>query len=108
MPFRSFVLRLWRRRRQASVVKGIVTGLTDPAHVGTLAQQLDKGQEVLAIQSPLVELLRRSIRGEDNPHAALEETLKELTEEHRVGHVRHLHLVEAEHRAAQGDCAGHD
>ena len=48
------------------------------------------------------------IRREDDTHATREEAFKELPEEHRVRHVGHLHLIEAQQRAARGDRVGHD
>ena len=82
-----------RWRLEGSVIESILSHLTNSANSGPLPQQRDKGQEVFAVEPTLIQLLRRSIRSEDNSDSTRKETFKELAQEHRICHVGHLHLV---------------
>ncbi len=59
-------------------------------------QHLDEGQEQRAIETVLVEIVRRHIRGRHHDHAAIEKLREQPAEDHRVGNVGDVEFVEAE------------
>jgi hypothetical protein len=69
--------------------------------------QIDEGQEQLAVQSALVEIARRPVRRGHDLDALLEQPPEQPREDHCVGRVRHLHLVEAEELGSGRDLLRH-
>jgi hypothetical protein len=65
-------------------------------HVDPLAQERDERQEQLALQPVPVEPLGRPVRGRDHDHALLEQPGEQPAQDHRVGDVDDVELVEAE------------
>lgn len=59
-------------------------------------QQVDKRQEKLAIQAICIQVLRRSVGGGDQHHAALEQHREQPPQDHRVGDVGHAEFVETQ------------
>jgi hypothetical protein len=57
-------------------------------------QQRDEGQEELPVQPVLVQIVGRPVRGGDHHHAGGEQRLEQPPDDHRVGDVGDLHLVE--------------
>ncbi len=84
----------------------IVAPAVELEHVELLLQEIDERQEALALQPVLVEIVGRPVRGRDHDDAALEQLLEEPPEDHRVGDVGDLELVEAEQRRLAGDRLG--
>ncbi len=74
--------------------------------VEAVVQQLDKRQEAVALQSVLVEPVRRPVRGRDNDRAGLEQRPEQPFEDHRVGDVVDLELVEAQEHRLGGEIGG--
>ena len=66
-------------------------------------EHVDERQEEAAVEAVAVEVLRRRVRGGDQHQAALEERGEEPRQDHRVGDVGDLKLVEAEEPRARGD-----
>ena len=77
-------------------------------HVEPLAEHVDERHEPLALQPVLVKLGRMPVRGGDDHHPALEQFLEQPPDDHRVGDVGDLELVEAEQRRGLGDLPGDD
>ena len=65
--------------------------------------QLDERDEQLAVQPVLVEVAGRPVRGGDDLHAFLDQLAEQPRQDHRVGRVRDLHLVEAQQLGLGGD-----
>ena len=61
-----------------------------------LLDERNERQKELAIEAILVELARVDIRGRDHHHLVLEQRLEEPAEDHGVGNIRHMHLIEAQ------------
>ena len=76
-------------------------------HLHPIPDQGDEGQEQLPVQPVLVEILGHPVRGRDHHHATVEQHLEQPPDDHRVGDVGDLHLVEAEQPRAGGDGLGH-
>ncbi len=102
LPVERIVIdRLTGQPRQA-----VVTPAGNLEHVKPILQQLDERKKALALQPIHVEVIRRPIRRRDDDNAALEELLEEPPEDHRIGDVGNLKLVEAEERRRRGDRLG--
>ena len=65
--------------------------------------ELDRGQEPLALQPVRVKLRRLDVRRGHQGHAALEQRGEEPAEDHRVGDVGDVELVEAQHPRLSGE-----
>ncbi len=78
-----------------------------PDDLEMFQDQLDRGQEPLPVEAALVELAWRGVGRRDHHHAGLEQALKQATQDHGVGDVLDLELVEAEEASFGGD-AGRD
>ena len=89
------------RSRAAEVAAGI-----HHHHVEPLLDQRDERQEGVAARLALEQVVRRHIGGGDHHHAALEQRLEQPAEDHRIGDVVHLELVEAQQRRLGGDRIG--
>eukprot|EP00962_Isochrysis_galbana_P032795 scaffold10842_cov104-Isochrysis_galbana.AAC.3 len=77
------------RRRQTAVVEAA----PHLYHPQPVPHKRHKGQKVLAVEPPLVELLGRAIGGEDELNAVpIDQQLEQPPQHHRVRHISHLHL----------------
>ena len=66
------------------------------AHLHPLLQERDERLEKRPVQPVLVKLVGRTVRGRDHRDAALEQPLEQAADDHRIGDVGDLHLVEGE------------
>ena len=87
--------------RQPIVAAAVEFELVEP-----LLQQLDERQKAVALQPVLVEPVRRPVRGRDDDRAGLEQRPEQPFEDHRVGDVVDLELVEAQERRLGGEIGG--
>ena len=78
----------------------------EPQHVHALLQQADEGHEQRPVEPVLVEFVRLHIGGRDHHHAALEHPGEQPAEDHGVGDVGHVELVEAQHPGLVGEVVG--
>ncbi len=76
------------------------------ADLHPLLQELDEGQEERPVEPVLVKIVRHPVRGGDDGHAPIEEHLEEPPDDHRIGDVGDLHLVEAEKAELPRDFLG--
>src|SRR5581483_1493983 len=81
----------------------VVDPAVDLHHVEALLQQPDRGQEIFPLQPVLVELLGRVVGRHAIDHSELHRALEQPADDHRVGDVVDLHLVEADQAVALGD-----
>ena len=58
-----------------------------------LLKLVDEGEKKETLQTIEIEILRRSIRCEEHYELVIPERLKQALEDHRVGNVQHLELV---------------
>ncbi len=65
-------------------------------------EEVDEGQKKLAIEAVGIKPVRRGIRGRDEHGTALEKPLEQAAQDHRVGDVGDMQLIEAEQRSARG------
>jgi hypothetical protein len=87
----------------AQAVVGAVVNLD---HVEAALDHLDGRQEVDALQAVGIEPVRRVVGGH-HEDAAGEQRVEQAAEDHRVGDVRHVELVEAQQAGLAGDAVGH-
>src|SRR3546814_4085775 len=66
----------------------IVGRTVEAHHVEPRLDQRDEGQEMLAVEPVLVEILRRPVRRRDHRHPALDQRGEQARQDHRVGAVR--------------------
>jgi hypothetical protein len=59
--------------------------------------EVDRRQEPFALQTVLVQILRRRVRRGDQRHAAPEQTLEQAGKDHRIGDVANEEFVQANH-----------
>ncbi len=67
-------------------------------HVQPLLDQSDERQERVAPRLALEQIVRRHVRRRHHHHAALEQRLEQPSQDHGIGDVVHLELVEAQQR----------
>ncbi len=84
----------------------IVAPAVERQHKKLSLQESDKRQKPLAVQAVLVKLVRRAVRGRHDHDAGIEQRREQAFEDHRVGDVVDLELVEAEQRRRAGDVGG--
>src|SRR3546814_3721394 len=84
-------------------VIGVAVELQD---VEPLLQKFDEGEEAIALQPAFIELVGRPVGGGDHYHPALEQRLEQPAEQHGVGDVGDLELVEAQQPGVGGDHVG--
>ena len=75
-------------------------------HVEPLLDQIDEGHEALALQAVLVEIVGLAVGGGDDGEALVEQHLEQARQDHGVGDVGDLELVEAEQPRLAGDLLG--
>ena len=76
----------------------VVAPAVELKHIELLFEQRDERQKPLALQAMLVELVRRAVRGRDDHNPGLEKRPEQTLEDHRIGNVVDLKLVEAQQR----------
>ena len=69
----------------------------DAHHLEMALEEGDGGQEALPLQAVPVELRRRHVGRRHQRHPAAEQAVEERPEDHRVGDIRHVQLIEAQH-----------
>jgi len=79
--------------------------------VSALRVKLNEGQKKLAVQTILVEPVRRLVRCRHNHHAARPQGLKQAAKDRRIGNIHHLHFIQPEQlgfaRNAFGNASDH-
>ena len=99
------VLQSVMRRRAERMIKdrlslqpgeAVVAPAVEFQHIKLLFEERDERQKPLALQTMLVELVRRAVRGGDNHHPGVEERGEQSFEDHRVGDVVDRELVETQ------------
>ena len=74
----------------------IVAPAVELEDIELLLEQRDERQKPLALQTVLVELVRRAVRGRDDHNPGVEQRPEQAFEDHRIGDVLDLKLVEAQ------------
>ncbi len=98
---RAVIDRLPRQPRQP-----VVAPASHFEHVELLLQEVDEGEEAFALQPVLVEVVRRPVRCGHHHDATLEELLEQPADDHRIGNIGDLKLVEAKQRGIAGNGLG--
>ena len=80
----------------AQALQPVVDRAFQRHHVDLAQQQVDEGQEAVAVEAVLVEAARRPVRGGDDHDAVLEQALEQAAQNHGIGDVDDVELVEAE------------
>ena len=78
--------------------QAVVAAAVELEHIELLLQERDERQKPLALQPVLVELVRRAVGGRDDHHPGVEQRGEQALEDHRIGDVLDLELVEAQQR----------
>jgi hypothetical protein len=81
---------------RAQAIEAIVVAARDADHLHSGLEKVDEGQEKLAVDAVPVERIRRAVGGGDERHATGEQGLEQAAQDHGVGDVGDLELVEAE------------
>src|SRR5690625_2588377 len=84
----------------------VIGGALQLVHIHVLLQQFDKRQEELSVQTTLIKLLGRDVRGGDHDDTAREQRLEKPAEDHCIGNIRDLEFIKAKQRRLFGDLAG--
>ena len=95
-------------RQVAQPLEPVVGGAVERHHVDLGLEQRDERQEAIAVEAVLVEPVGRPVGGRDHGQAALEQALEQPAQDHGVGDVDDVELVEAEQAIALGDVGGQD
>ncbi len=72
-------------------------------HIQPFLDQLDRRQQALPLQAVRIQVVRVVVRRHHEHHAALEERSQKPAEDHRVGDVRYVKLVEADQAMTSRD-----
>ena len=72
-----------------------------------LTQEADKGKKQLAIEAILVEILGRAVRGCHHHDTEIEQLFEQTPDDHRIGDIGDLHLVERQQAQAFADTLCH-
>ena len=112
-PAEQLVHRLTRLGRERAHVRpsrgfdcvegAIVGGAGEVMGGAALEEVVDKGEERVALDAVLVELLGLTVRSRHHHQAVREEIAEEAAHDEGVGHVCHLEFVKAEQRGGAGD-----
>ena len=86
----------------------VVDAGVDLDHVEPLLQELDRRQKPLALQAVRPQPVRRIVGRHHEHDAVLEQRSQQPAENHRVGDVGHVKLVEADEAPAARDALRHD
>ncbi len=74
----------------------VIPAAVELEDVEALLDEGDEGQKIFALQPVLVEIVGRIVGGGDDDDAVVEQGLEETAEQHGIGDVLDLKLVEAE------------
>ncbi len=74
--------------------------------LAALLQERDERQEQGAVQSVLIEIVRRDVGGRHHDHAGRKQRREQAPEDHRVGNVAHREFVEAQERSLAREIGG--
>ncbi len=74
-------------------------------HLHGLLDECDRRQELAALQAIRIQLVRRAVGGGDQHHALGLQALQQTAQQHGIGDVTHMELVEAEQLAVAGKIA---
>jgi hypothetical protein len=93
------------RRRQIKIValqllEPVVLGRFQLMRLHALLDQRDVGLKQRPVETAAIELARRGIGGGDDDDVAREEMLEQPAQDHGIGDVGNLQLVEAKQRRA--------
>ena len=72
-------------------------------HIDLAEQELDERHEPIAIEAILVEAVGRPVRRRDHHHTLLEQGLEQAAQDHGIGDVDDMELVEAEQPVLPGE-----
>src|SRR5215467_3240682 len=84
----------------------VIDPTVDVQHVQPRLQDRYRRQEVLALEAVLVQIVGAVVRGEAAHHAEVHDAAEQPPDDHRVGDVVHVHLVEADQAIPLGDALG--
>ncbi|GIX25097.1 MAG: hypothetical protein KatS3mg122_2328 [Caldimonas sp.] len=88
--------------QRALPVVGAVVHIDD---LEMLLEQFDGRQDAVPMQPVRIELVGMKVRGRDDTHSVLEQCLQQSVQDHRIGHVGHVELVEANQTVASRDAS---
>ncbi len=94
-------------RRAGELAQPVVGGGVEAHDFGVMLEQRDERQEQAAIQAVAIEFVGRHVGGRDQHQPGREQALEQARQDHRVGDVLDLELVEAEQSHLAGDRRGH-
>lgn len=82
---------------QAIVLRG--AGFIHVHNLAAVDEEVDEGKEKRPIDASLIEIVGGTVRCGDHHHSVSEETGEQLSENHRIGDVRHLWVQEEEQKS---------
>ena len=95
-------------RRPGELLQPEIGARGQPRHLHVLLDQRDERQEQRAVESVLVELVRRHVGGRHHDHAEFEQPREQPAEDHRVGNVGDVEFVEAQKPSLVRDRGGRE
>ena len=90
----------------AHAVHAVVLAAAQLQDLQPLLHQFDERQEAVALQTVPVEIVGRAVRGRDHRQAFAEKGFEQAAEDHRIGNVGDLKLVEAQQLRLRRDRLG--
>ena len=70
-----------------------------------LFRSVDERQKHLALQSVFIQIDRRPVRGRDDDDTTCEQRLEKTPDDHGIGNIKHLKLVEAQQCCLFGEAS---
>ena len=92
----GFIQRCVVDRQALQAAQAVVEAAVQLEQVQARLENRDEGQEIFALQAALVEPVGREVRGRHDHHAGFEQRLEQPAQDHGVGDVGDVELVEAE------------
>ena len=80
----------------------IVGAVVDVDDLELVLEQLDGRQDALTVQAIRVEPIRMEVRCRDDAHPVIEQRFQQAMQDHRVGDVRHMKLIETDEAETPG------
>ena len=68
---------------------------------------VDEGEEDIAIDAIFIEVIRRAVRGGDNGDTVFQHPFEQAAHDHRIGNVGNLHFVKTQKFGGVCDLLGH-
>ncbi len=93
-------------REAAQALQPIIGRPVERDHVQPLLEQIDEGQEMLAVEAVEIELVRRAVGRRHHCHVMLDQRGEQPRQDHRVGRIGDDHLVEGEQPRLVGQRGG--